>query len=52
MNKNILFKMLLIFGMIIYMASPLDLFPGPIDDFIIIAAGLMKLKNRPLYEYE
>ena len=34
MNK--VFRMLLLIGLMFYVASPLDLVPGPIDDMILM----------------
>ncbi len=34
MNK--IFRILLLMGLMLYVASPLDLVPGPIDDMILM----------------
>lgn len=41
---NITKKKLIILGIVIYWLFP-DIFPGPIDDLIITAIGLMYNKN-------
>ncbi|MBQ3390530.1 MAG: DUF1232 domain-containing protein [Firmicutes bacterium] len=33
-------KILLLVGVLMYVFSPMDLYPGPIDDAIIIALGM------------
>ena len=35
--------------MILYIVSPIDLCPGPIDDLIILLAGIAAQKNLPDY---
>lgn len=46
---NAVMKGMLIVLVIIYVISPIDFVPGPIDDFIIILIGLAsqkKLENK------
>lgn len=35
--------------MILYILSPIDLCPGPIDDLIVLMAGIAAQKNLPEY---
>ena len=34
-------KMLILIGMIVYILSPVDCLPGPVDDIIIAIAGII-----------
>ena len=36
---------LLIIGILIYVVSPIDLFPGPIDDMLVIVLGIAAQKG-------
>ena len=40
MNKGLL-KVLIILGVLAYAISPIDAFPGPIDDLIVIILGVV-----------
>lgn len=40
MNKGLL-KVLIILGVLIYAISPIDAFPGPVDDLIVIILGVV-----------
>lgn len=42
-------KVLILLGMILYVISPMDCLPGPLDDIIVVIAGLIasrKLTSR------
>ena len=40
-----LLKVLLIILIIVYIFSPVDIAPGPIDDILVTAAGIAKCKK-------
>ena len=40
MNKGLL-KVLIILGVLAYAISPIDAFPGPVDDLIVIILGVI-----------
>lgn len=40
MNKGLL-KVLIILGVLAYAISPIDAFPGPVDDLVIIILGVI-----------
>ena len=47
---NDVMKGMLIVLVIIYVISPIDFVPGPVDDFIVILLGLAsqkKIENKP-----
>ena len=43
-----LVKLLIAFGIFVYVVSPVDLVPGPIDDVILILLGIAGTKGRKL----
>ena len=46
MNKNDIFKYLILGAMIIYIVSPVDALPGPVDDAIVLLMGLAVSRRR------
>lgn len=42
---NNLVKALILVGVALYVVSPIDVFPGPIDDAIVILLGMMSRKR-------
>lgn len=47
---NDLFKGMLIVLIILYVVSPLDFMPGPIDDLIVILLGVAATKKNAINE--
>ena len=46
MDKNL--KIILAVILLVYVLSPFDLFPGPVDDMIAIAVYALSIKALPL----
>lgn len=44
-------KILILLGLLLYVVSkPLDLFPGPIDDLIVVMVGVAAMKAQGAIE--
>ena len=42
---NNLIKGLVIMGILMYIVSPIDIAPGPVDDFIVLLLGIASRKQ-------
>ena len=42
---NDFFKLIIVFLVVVYVISPVDACPGPIDDFIVILLGIANRKK-------
>ena len=49
-NMNNLSKGMIIALMILYIVSPIDACPGPIDDIIVLLMGIAATKNKKSIE--
>ncbi len=49
---NDVMKGMFIVLIIIYLLSPVDLCPGPVDDLIVLLVGITALKNKNMIEGE
>lgn len=45
--KDTVIKLFILFAVIIYVISPLDIAPGPIDDIILVLMGIGSQKFLP-----
>lgn len=43
---NVILKLIIGIAVVIYVVSPVDFFPGPIDDFIALLIGLAVNRNE------